>query len=103
MERIHRWYDNFAARHFTLNGAILYILFYALMCFNGAFDLRSAVQKDDPINLFLVGLIFLLGFIGMVHGAQVIHAVVRRLVAEARGTERPSASPADTTALVKEL
>jgi len=87
MERLRIYYDNFAARYFTLNRAILYILFYAFMCFLGVSELKLYVRNDDGFYLYFGGFALLLGIFGIFHGAQVIHAVVRRLVAEARSSE----------------
>jgi hypothetical protein len=39
----------------------------------------------------------------MLHGAQVIHAVVRRAVIEARGTEQLTASAANSASSIKGL
>jgi hypothetical protein len=87
MERLRGYYDRFALTgHFTLNWAIFYEVCYVSLVYVGTYIvLGAARQQTYDRGLLCMGVaIILIGALGMFHAAQVIHAVVRRLVADSR-------------------
>jgi hypothetical protein len=89
MDRVRRYHDNIAA-NFTLKGAILYEVFYCFFCWFGTFIVLDHHQSSDREMLYLGLASLLIGIFGIFHGAQVIHAVVRRLISENRNPSSPS-------------
>ena len=81
MASLSERYDRFA-NQFSLNGAILYLLFYSFMCGLAAAFLRAAIHTSDSFYLATGFLMLAIGVGGIFHAVQVIHAVVRRLIAE---------------------
>jgi len=69
MERIRRYYDDFAARWFSLNGAILYLLFYAFFCFRGFFEL-VVVRRGYGADRSFSWIFLFLGLFGMLHARK---------------------------------
>lgn len=79
MEWTHQHYDKLAARYFNLDGAILYLLFYAFLFFLGVLELRAASRVPDKFYGYAGTLTLLLGVFGIFHAWQVIRAVARQL------------------------
>jgi hypothetical protein len=82
MERVRRYYDNFATRSFkTLNGAIAYEVFYCFFCSWGLYVLLGHGRADGGHWSYVGMGAVSVGAFGIFHAAQVIHAVARRLAA----------------------
>lgn len=83
MSRLHAYYDRHA-RNYSLNWAIALTVVSAFYCFAGLVLCLKYFQHHDNFYLFVGIFNTLLGILGIFQGAQVTHAVVRRLIAEAR-------------------
>jgi len=83
MKRLQPYYDKLA-RKYSLNWAIAFTVVFAFYCCLGLFQFLKYFPHHDSVYLLVGPLDFLLGIIGIFHGAQVTHAVVRRLVANCR-------------------
>jgi len=77
MESLRNFYDRFALK-FELNGAILYLLLFVLLCGLGVLQTRHWARVHDETDLVLGFCSQFIGIVGIFHAAQVIRAVVRR-------------------------
>jgi hypothetical protein len=85
MQWIRRIYDR-RARTATLNLPIFFILVCAFFSFLGLNQIKICIRTSDH-DLLSIGEVFLaIGVLGVIHSVLLIHAVVRRLVVEARPT-----------------
>jgi len=84
MQPMDEFYDGIASRY-SLNWAILSLVIYSFMCCLGAIQTLAPSRTPDSSWMYHVGLM-LIGAIGILVSTQILHAVVRRLVAESRNT-----------------
>lgn len=90
MRRLHPFYDNLA-RKYSLNWAIAFTAIFAFYSCMGLFQFLNYFHRPDGLYLVVGPFNFLLGGFGVIHGAQIIHAVVRRLVSNP--VPRPAGLP----------
>jgi hypothetical protein len=84
MENLEAYYGK-TATHYTLNWAILSLLLWAFMGCLGILRVVAPIPGHGGSWLFSAGYL-LLGVVGIFNSVQIIHAVVRRLIAESRTT-----------------
>ena len=89
MNRLHRHYDKLA-RKASLNQALTITLMFAFYCSTGLFQVLYYFKQRDSFYLVIGPINILLGMVGILSGVQMIHAIVRRLVAESHGALPPS-------------
>jgi hypothetical protein len=92
MAYLQRYYNR-RARTLSLNGATFVTALFAFYSCIGLFQLLKYFQHHDPFYLYAGPINILLGVAGVFQGTNLIHAVVRRLIAEAR-TASPHSIPA---------
>ena len=85
MKRLEAYYDRLA-RKYSLNWAIVMIALYAFYSCLGLFVFFKYFQQHDGFYLFVGPLNLVIGIFGVFQGAGIMHAVVRRLMAESRQT-----------------
>jgi len=83
MSRLNAYYDRHA-RNYSLNWAIAFTVGSAFYCCAGLVLCLKYFQHRDEFFLFWGSLSVLIGAFGIFQGAQVTHAVVRRLLSESR-------------------
>jgi len=81
MSRLATYYDKLA-RNYSLNWAIALSLVFAFYTCIGIFQFLKYFHDHDTFYMFAGPFNTLIGAAGTFNGIQVIHAVVRRLVAE---------------------
>ena len=84
MGRISRHFDNLVIRQWTLNFAIIWIACFSFTCSVGIFQIIKYAKTDDSGGLILGICSVTIGAFCIWTGSQILHSVVRRLVAEAR-------------------
>jgi hypothetical protein len=89
MSRVETYYDKIAL-NFPLNRAIALTVIFPSFAFIGFDQLLTYFRSDRSWLLFLGPLNLIAGIVGVFYGVHMIHAVVRRLVAEAEQRPRPS-------------
>jgi hypothetical protein len=85
MERISQHFDWIGRKH-TLNSAIMWIAVFSFLCCAGVFQIVKFVKDHDPFYLYAGICNMTIGLFSIWTGSQILHAVVRRLVTEARNT-----------------
>ena len=83
MTRFTAYYDKLARTH-SLNWALTLTLLYPFFAYMGFFKISNYFTHHDSFDIVVGSIWMLLGVLGIFHGVNVTHAVVRRLIAEAR-------------------
>jgi hypothetical protein len=83
MGRIDKHFDK-VSRKQTLNTAISWIACFSFLCCIGIFQIIKYAKDIDPFYLYAGICNVTIGTFSVWTGSQILHAVVRRLVAEAR-------------------
>ena len=91
MSSLRSYYDR-RARAWLLNGAIVYIVCFAIYGCLGVFQVFKYFQHLDPFYLYVAPFNILLGIVSVLHGVNVIHAILRRKVDPATAAV-PSSPP----------
>jgi len=88
MSRLQRYYDSHA-RNCSLNWAIAITLIFSAYSFLGFLQFLKYFQHHDTFYLLVGPFNILLGIAGIFQGVYIIHAVVRRLIAQSVVPPRP--------------
>lgn len=81
MNRLHPYYDRIS-RNYSLNWAIAITVIFSFICCMSFFQFFKYFQQHQSFYLILSPFNFLLGLAGIFQGAQITHAVMRRLVGQ---------------------
>ena len=81
MHRLRAYYDNYTG-NYRLNWAIAFTVIFTINACIGVSQLAKYFYRHDGYYLLSGGLSIVIGIAGVLHGAQIIHAVVRRAAAQ---------------------
>lgn len=83
MNRLDAWYDK-RAQSYSLNWSMALTIIAGCYAFMGFLQFLKYFPRHESFWLFIGPFDALLGAAGIFHGVHAMHAVVRRLVADAR-------------------